>query len=218
MFATLMETSSGEVVSSSLASLLSSLLECVFGFSSSSMDMVETEDTEVETGKEGYLSYRIYQKPDGTQYVEITDCDASAKEAMEIPKEIKGIAVTSIGSKAFYWCSGLTSIEIPAGVTSIGEGAFDDCSGLTSIEIPAGVTSMGSGAFSGCTSLTSITIPNSMKSFGNWTFKNCTSLVNIYYTGTEEQWNAITKGTDWNINMGLNVEGGTVIHYNYVPE
>ena len=121
-------------------------------------DMVETEDTEVENGKEGYLSYRIYQKPDGTQYVEITDCDASAKEAIEIPKEIKGIAVTSIGSKAFYWCSGLTSIEIPAGVTSIGEYAFSGCSGLKSIEIPAGVTSIGDSVFRSCSGLTSIVV------------------------------------------------------------
>ena len=177
-------------------------------------DMVETEDTEVENGKEGYLSYRIYQKPDGTQYVEITDCDASAKEAIEIPKEIKGIAVTSIGSKAFYWCSGLTSIEIPAGVTSIGEYAFSGCSRLTSIKIPAGVTSIGEYAFSGCSGLTSIEIPAGVTSIGEYAFEGCSGLTSIeipvgvteigyaafsgcsglkdvYYTGTQEQWDNI---------------------------
>ena len=142
-------------------------------------DMVETEDTEVENGKEGYLSYHIYQKPDGTQYVEITDCDASAKEAIEIPKEIKGIAVTSIGSKAFYWCSGLTSIEIPAGVTSIGEYAFSGCSRLTSIKIPAGVTSIGDSAFSGCSGLTSIEIPAGVTSIGDSAFRSCSGLTSI---------------------------------------
>ena len=40
-------------------------------------------------------------------------------------------------------------------------------------------------------------------------------LRNIYYKGTEEQWNAITKDTNWNTDMGSNVEGGTVITYNY---
>ena len=41
--------------------------------------------------------------------------------------------VTSIGSWAFYGCSGLTSVTIGNGVTSIGSYAFYNCGGLTSI-------------------------------------------------------------------------------------
>ena len=89
-------------------------------------DMLETEDTEVENGKEGYLSCRIYQKPDETKYVEITECDYDAKGAVEIPTKIKNIAVTSIGNGAFNERTKLTSIEIPSSVTSIGERAFRD--------------------------------------------------------------------------------------------
>lgn len=77
---------------------------------------------------------------------------------------------------------------------------------------------MGGDAFYGCTSLASITIPDSVTSIGYGAFYDCTSLANIYYTGTEEQWNAITKGYNWNQNMGSGVSEGTVIHYNYVPE
>ena len=55
-----------------------------------------------------------------------------------------------IGSYAFYDCSGLTSLNLPAGITSIGGEAFEDCSGLTSLNLPAGITEIGFGAFWGC--------------------------------------------------------------------
>lgn len=124
-------------------------------------------------------------------------------------------SVTSIGSMAFLNCSSLASITIPDSVTSIGDSAFDGCSSLSSITIPNRVTSIGDMAFRGCTSLASITIPDSVTSIGGRTFEGCTSLANIYYTGTEEQWNAIPKGHAWNSSMGSNVKGGTVVTYNY---
>ena len=61
-----------------------------------------------------------------------------------------------ISSYAFSYCSGLTSLNLPAGITSIGNCAFVDCSGLTSITLPAGITSIGFDAFAGCSGLTSI--------------------------------------------------------------
>ena len=62
-------------------------------------------------------------------------------------------SITSIGMRAFYYCSSLTSVTIPNSVTSIEEAAFVGCRSLTSITIPESVTEIGRLAFSGCTSL-----------------------------------------------------------------
>ena len=78
---------------------------------------------------------------------------------------------TSIGEKAFYLCSGLTSVTIPKSVTSIGNSAFWGCSGLTSVTIGDSVTSIGNYAFSVCTSLTSVTIGDSVTSIGASAFE-----------------------------------------------
>ena len=124
-------------------------------------------------------------------------------------------SVTSIGDWAFYKCTGLRSITIPDSVTSIGYSAFDGCTGLTSVTIPDSVKSIGWSAFSGCTGLTSITIPVSVTSIGNWAFKGCTGLTSVtigkgvtsigdyafygcdaiadvYYSGSESEWNEIS--------------------------
>ena len=142
-------------------------------------DQAETEDTKVEDGKEGYLSYCIYQKPDETKYVEITRCDYNAKGAVEIPTKIKDIKVTSIGNEVFFGCSELTSIEIPSSVTSIGNLAFSGCSGLTGIEIPSSVTSIRDYAFSSCSGLTGIEIPSSVTKIGEAAFSGCSRLTSI---------------------------------------
>ena len=55
-----------------------------------------------------------------------------------------------IGSYAFQGCSGLTSLNLPAGITSIGSAAFWGCSGLTSIYVCAEkVPEIGSNVFVG---------------------------------------------------------------------
>ena len=110
-------------------------------------------------------------------------------------------SVTSIGASAFWGCSGLTSVVIGNGVTSIDCQAFINCTGLTSVVIPDSVTSIGQQAFSGCSHLTSIVIPDSVTSIGKETFWCCYSLDTINFEGTIEQWNAITKGKDWNYSV-----------------
>ena len=97
----------------------------------------------------------------------------------EIKKVVIKDGVTNIGERAFYYCSGLTSLTIPNSVTSIGEYAFWQCSGLTSLTIPNSVTSIGEYAFYGCSCLTFLTIPNSVTSIGDGAFEVCSGLTSV---------------------------------------
>ena len=100
-------------------------------------------------------------------------------------------SVTSIGSYAFNGCNSLTSISIPDGVTFIGSSAFQGCISLPSISIPASVTSIEASTFYGCSNLTSISIPASVTYIGRSAFYDCAFFLDVYYSGTEEQWNKI---------------------------
>ena len=91
-----------------------------------------------------------------------------------------GDSVVRIDNRAFYGCSGLSSVLIPDSVTSIGGTAFSDCTGLTSIMIPDSVTIVGGKAvFNGCTNLTSVIIGNGVTAIGDWAFRNCSNLISV---------------------------------------
>ena len=77
--------------------------------------------------------------------------------------------VTTIGDKAFYYCSSLTSVTIPDSVTTIGNGAFYYCSSLISITIPDSVTLIGTYVIE-----SNILYPDMC------IFYNCSSLTNVH--------------------------------------
>ena len=66
--------------------------------------------------------------------------------------------VNALDKNAFYGCTELLSVVLPAQLTAIGEYCFEDCSSLTSLTIPAPVKSIGPGAFAGCRSLADIQV------------------------------------------------------------
>ena len=134
-------------------------------------------------------------------------CHCTSLKSVTIPD-----SVTSIGNAAFSGCTSLTGVKIPDSVTSIGEWAFEYCESLTGVKIPDSVTSIGKFAFDNCTSLTSVTIPNSVTSIRESAFEDCTRLKDVYYTGSQSEWNKIYIDSH---NQYLT---NATIHYNWVVE
>ena len=116
-----------------------------------------------------------YPVKEGTRII----CNGAFWHCSSLAEIVIPASVTSIGGLAFSGCGSLSSIVIPASVTSIGDGAFFRCGSLSDIVIPASVTSIGRTAFSGCGSLSSIVIPASVASIGDGAFSGCGSLSSI---------------------------------------
>ena len=113
----------------------------------------------------------------------------------------------TIGTQAFYACTGLTSIAIPDSVTTLGFWAFEDCSGLETAAIGSGVTKLDS-TFYDCSSLKAVTIADSVTEIASYTFYG-TDLKDVYFKGSKEQWDAITIDYDGNYCLE-----SAAIHYN----
>lgn len=116
--------------------------------------------------------------------------DCSSLTSAVISEEI-----TKIGDCTFYNCSNLRSVIMPVGIEGIGKYAFSNCSKLSGIILPEGMKSVDIWAFFNCGDLSSVVIPVSVTSIGDRAFQYCEKLSDVYYGGTEEQWNAIVKGS-----------------------
>lgn len=129
------------------------------------------------------------------------DCDKLIN--IDIPD-----SVTQIGEDVFRNCGSLFKITIPGSISCIEYGAFSNCERLSQVIIQDGTSSISDCAFDGCSSLSSIIIPKSVTRIETFAFDSCNALDNIYYAGSEEEWDKIS------VSAGNDALESATIHYN----
>lgn len=153
-------------------------------------------------GSQG-LAYSV-----GSEACICTGIGNSTETDIEIASMVRGIPVEGTKMKAFENCDTITSVIIPDGATNIRNSTFANCINLVNVSIGHGLKMINT-VFDGCTNLKTITLPKSIIMINTNSFRNCTSLTDVYYRGTEEQWNSIT------IASGNEALTNATIHYNW---
>lgn len=123
-------------------------------------------------------------------------------KTVKIPESVTEIP------KGMFYSSKLEKISWHEEIEEIGEYAFY-ATNVEEIILPAKLKKIGENAFTS-SKLKSIVIFDEVEEIGTYAFRFNNNLTDIYYTGTEEQWQELIKK-----NLGL--YDVVKIHYNYNP-
>ena len=134
-----------------------------------------------------------------------TICE-TAFQGFATPKLVVPSSVTTYELGPFYRTQ-IPEIILADTMTELPEASFYGSS-VVRVEIPEGVTSIGYRALAGCSSLVSVSIPKSVTSISEEAFYSSGKLANIYYAGTEEEWNAI--------DCQATIADSTTVHFNSI--
>lgn len=105
---------------------------------------------------------------------------------------------------SFYNCGRLTAVTIPDSVQT-GKDAFSYCTGLTKFSFAQDAGDIPENVLAHCTSLTDVFIPYSISTVGGSAFEGCSALQDVWYSGTQNQWDTLVN------DAGMNTTGNETL-------
>ncbi len=136
--------------------------------------------------------------------------------------------VESIGRGAFDGATNLSKVTVADSVKSIGYAAFrgtefyaqkqatekgisyigkvayayhGDKTEVGELEVADGTVGIAEHAFERMSNLKKLILPSSLKNIDKEAFVGCKNLTNLYFNGTDEEWKAVTKVRNWDLNL-----------------
>ena len=130
------------------------------------------------------IPFRFQKTENG---IVITGYKNSLLPRIEIPSEILGIPVRTVGARAFVDCPFLEEVRIADGVEILEPNAFSSCMHLTKVFMGDSVSVVGRNAFFECKYLYCVELSPSLREIDNRAFFGCTGLRDIYLPDSIER-------------------------------
>ena len=117
--------------------------------------------------------------------------------------------IDSIGVDAFANCTSLKSIKLPHNLSDCP--SFKNCTSLEQISLPLNATLI-TDDFVGCSSLKKVYLQHNIREIYSNSFTDCDNLTDVYYCGTEEEWDNIRnnsqeiKNADLHFTQNINFD------------
>ena len=146
-----------------------------------------------EVFSQGGIDYLTSRRDDGSTNVDywVLDGKESTDLIFKPSNNVVGIAAFSVASN-----TNITSIDLyNTKIKYINTCAFTGCINASAIYLPKTIKEIGQGAFSNL----------------NISSEGIKGIVNLYYAGTEDEWNTVYKETGWSSATNINIT------YNYSP-
>lgn len=128
-----------------------------------------------------------WKKPSDTLVIP-ADVTEIAREAFKNCKDLQAVdfssctRLTKIGAEAFFGCTGLKSLSLPASLRTLEYSVFFGCTGINeTVVLPANLETIGAATFYECSSVDGFVFSQCkhLSSIGSLTFGRCTKITEI---------------------------------------